>query len=162
MAQKPDGSSIGPERVTFTRPAAQRIARVVRTVESGDRAQEGLTFQHVAAGGFSGKSIRLATFSGSWNINTAKNVTFKNAPTATANATNLFWPITPTGYTNETVMIGKEGTAWYLVVPPLAVSTAQFVVSVAVAATLNTNSCSINVSTSSTTATASFLCIKVP
>lgn len=46
MAQKPDGKPAGTERVTFTRPAAQRIARAVRTVESGDRAQSGLTFRH--------------------------------------------------------------------------------------------------------------------
>jgi len=159
MAQQPDGKSASTERVTFTRPAAQRIARVVRTVESGDRAQNGLAFPHVAP---RVKFVRLATFSGSWNINTAKTVTFKNAPTATANATNLFWPITQAGYSNETVLIGKEGTAWYLVAPPLVANTAQYIVSVAVAATLNTNSCTIAVSTTPTTATASFLCIRVP
>ena len=44
MAQKPDGKPARTERVTFTRPAAERIAKVVREVEAGDRDQAGLTF----------------------------------------------------------------------------------------------------------------------
>jgi len=44
MAQKPDGKPAGTQRVTFTKPAAERIARVVRHVEGGDRDLGPLTF----------------------------------------------------------------------------------------------------------------------
>lgn len=49
MAQKPDGSAAKTERVTFTRPAAERIAKVVRAVEGGDRNSAPLRFGSVAA-----------------------------------------------------------------------------------------------------------------
>jgi len=41
---QPQGAGKG--SVTFTRQAAQRIAKVVRTVEQGDRTQPGVTFDH--------------------------------------------------------------------------------------------------------------------
>ena len=42
-AQKPDGKS-GSQRVSFTRQGADRIARVVRTVEQGDKKGNALRF----------------------------------------------------------------------------------------------------------------------
>jgi hypothetical protein len=45
-ADNGNNQSAGQKFVKFTRPAAQRIARVVRTVEAGNRSQPGLTFDH--------------------------------------------------------------------------------------------------------------------
>jgi len=65
VALKPDGKSARTERVTFTRPAAERIAQVVRTVEHGDRDSKGLTFPrpvNVGGGGGGGTPVRLAVY----------------------------------------------------------------------------------------------------
>ena len=130
MAQKPDGKPAKTERVTFTRPAAERIAKVVRTVEAGDRDQGGLTFGRPADGPPS-KTFRMGTFSGEWSIGAAKTVTFRGS-TATVSATNLFWPIP--GGPQRDCSIAKDGTAWYLLVPQLYAANA------ATAATLTTAS----------------------
>lgn len=42
-AQRPDGRNSG-QRVSFTRQGADRIARAVRTVESGDKKSNALSF----------------------------------------------------------------------------------------------------------------------
>jgi hypothetical protein len=44
-ANKPDGKS-NTQRVSFTRRDADRIGRVVRTVEAGDKKGNALTFGH--------------------------------------------------------------------------------------------------------------------
>lgn len=64
MPQRPDGKT-GTERVAFTRPAAERIAKAVRKIEAGDREAAGLVFDRrlVAA---SSKTLRLGTFTGNW------------------------------------------------------------------------------------------------
>ena len=133
MAQKPDGKPAKTERVTFTRPAAERIAKVVREVEAGDRDQGGLTFG-VRTGGSGGKAFRVCTFTGAWSIGSAKTVTFRNqtATPNTVSATNLFWPV-PDGPQRD-CSIAKDGTAWYLLVPQLYAANA------ATAATLTTAS----------------------
>lgn len=118
MAQSPDGKSASTERVTFTRPAAQRIARAVRFVEAGDRAQSGLTFEHQQSSP-AGKIFRICTFTGSWTTNTAKTVTFRNI-TSTPNtqvAHNVFVTISvSSNYTaSMNCAIAKDGTAWYLI-----------------------------------------------
>ena len=118
MPQRPDGKAAKTERVTFTKPAAERIAKVVRTVEGGDRQSAGLYFgQPGAASG--GKLFRVCTFTGSWEIGSSKTVTFKNQ-TATPNtvaAQNLFWPLPDGG--QRDCAIAKDGTAWFLLVPRL-------------------------------------------
>ena len=94
MAQKPDGKAAKTERVTFTRPAAERIAKTVRRVEQGDRGAEPLTFDR-AGGGSQTKQIRVCTFTGSWSINQTKTLTFQGV-TATPNtvvATNQLFTI---------------------------------------------------------------------
>lgn len=161
MAQKPDGKSARTERVTFTRPAAERIAKVVREVEAGDRDQAGLTFGN-RSGGSSGKVFRVCTFTGAWSIGSTKNVTYKYQSTTpnTAAATNLFFPVTSTATLD--CAIAKDGTAWFLVDVPFFSASALFVASVSVSATLNTNTCAITVAVTSTTATATFLRIGVP
>jgi hypothetical protein len=111
MAQKPDGKPAQTERVTFTRPAAERIAKVVRTVEAGDRDQGGLTFGRPADGP-PGKTFRIATFTGSWSINGVKTVTLRGS-TATLSAVNLFLSLPENGQRN--CAVAKDGTAWHLI-----------------------------------------------
>jgi hypothetical protein len=116
MAQKPDGKPARTERVTFTKPAAERIAKVVRAVEGGDRDTGPLTFGSRGVAG-NPKLFRVCTFTGAWSINAEKTVTFRNQ-TATPNtvaAVNLFCGLSPTAACD--VSIAKEGTAWYLVQP---------------------------------------------
>lgn len=115
MAKKPDGAAAGTQRVTFTKPAAERIGKVVRTVEAGNRDQGPLTFGP-RVGGASGKVFRVCTFTGSWSINASKTVTFRNQTSTpnTAAAVNLFANISaPSGAAN--CAIAKDGTAWYLI-----------------------------------------------
>jgi hypothetical protein len=118
MAKKPDGRAAGTERVTFTKPAAERIAKVVRTVEGGDRDCGPLTFGNRGVGG-NPKAFRVCTFTGAWSINAEKTVTFKNqtATPNTAAAMNLFAAITGTTATSSfrNCAIAKDGTAWYLI-----------------------------------------------
>jgi hypothetical protein len=104
------------DRVVFLRPDAERIARVVRTVEAGKRDETPLTFRRVMEGRRD-KPFRICTFTGSWDIDAAKTVTFKNQTTTpnTVSAVNLFWPV-PDGDERDCA-IGKDGTAWYLLVP---------------------------------------------
>ena len=72
MPNRPDGKSARTERVTFTRPAAERIAKVVREVEQGDRSCGPLRFDR---GGGSALPLKLATFTGNWETGTYKTVT---------------------------------------------------------------------------------------
>ena len=117
MPQRPDGKAAKTQATSFTRPAAERIARVVRKVEAGDRKENALSFQRVGGGG--GKVFRVCTFTGSWSIDAAKTVTFKNV-TSTPNtvaAVNLFATINGSTVTSTTLncAIAKDGTAWYLI-----------------------------------------------
>ena len=68
MAKRPDGAAAGTQRVTFTKPAAERIGKVVRTVEAGNRDQGPLTFGPRVAGA-SGRVFRGCTFTGAWLLN---------------------------------------------------------------------------------------------
>jgi hypothetical protein len=112
MSRKPDGKPAKTERVTFTRPAAERIAKVVRAVEAGDRDQPGITYGS-ALGGVASKTFRMATFTGSWSINSAKTVTLRGS-TATLSATNLFAAI-GTAASSRNCAVAKDGTAWFLI-----------------------------------------------
>ena len=109
-ASKGAGQAAGKSFVSFSRGAAQRIAKAVRTVEAGDRNQPGLTFDHPQFGG--GALFRTATFTGSWSIGSTKTVTYKYM-TGTANATNDLMNLPSAGTRN--CVIGREGTAWRLI-----------------------------------------------
>lgn len=111
MAQKPDGKAAGTERVTFTRPAAERIASVVRKVEAGDRDSAGLRFERVASA--VGSPLRLATFTGNWATGQYKTVTLHGS-TQTASVYNWCNPATG-GSTSSTtssryVIFGRTGS----------------------------------------------------
>lgn len=100
-------------RVDFTRGAAERIARVVRLVEQGERDQAGPRYGQVAdAPG--GKVFRICSYTGAWSIGSTNTVTFKNQTTTpnTVSATNLFLPLPNLG--TRDCAIAKDGSAWYL------------------------------------------------
>lgn len=114
-----------PDRISFTRPAVERIARVVRAVEGARPAGGGLRSRAVVSGG-KDRPFRVATFTGAWPINTAKVVTFRNVTSTpnTASATNVFLALPDRG--SQPCGIAKEGTAWYLIAyVPVAPATAQ-------------------------------------
>lgn len=103
------------ERVTFTRPAAQRISRAVRIVEGGERDTKALQFARTGDGGRSGSVFRICTFTGAWSIDTAKVVTLRNQTTTpnTLSATNLFFPLDEID--GEFVCaVAKDRGDWYL------------------------------------------------
>jgi hypothetical protein len=175
MAQKPDGKPARTERVTFTKPAAERIAKVVRAVEGGDRDTGPLTFGNRGVSG-NPKAFRVATFTGAWAIGDTKTVTFRNQ-TATPNtvaAVNLFFPF-PAPAAATDCAIAKEGTAWYLIDVPFETATAVFVGStttgivvsstqstsqvtdVTLSATLNTSNCTISIGKTLVTASTIFV-----
>jgi hypothetical protein len=114
MPQKPDGKAAKVERVAFTRPAAERIAKVVRQVEAGDRDRQpfGVGPRVQGAGG---KTLRFCTYAGSWSINATKTVTFRNVTTTpnTVAAINLFLSLPDNGTRN--CAVAKDGTAWHLI-----------------------------------------------
>lgn len=81
------------DRVTFTRPAAERIGKVVRIVEAGDREATPWTVDVRNSGGIGqGTPLRLATFTGEWQIDTVKTVTLSGS-TATYAVKNVCIPL---------------------------------------------------------------------
>ena len=114
MAKKPDGKPASVERVSFTRPAAERIGKAVRQVEAGNRDLGPIEWGP-RGGGADSKVFRVCTFTGAWAINSAKTVTFRNVTTTpnTVSATNLFCDLPSTG--DRACAVAKAGTAWYLV-----------------------------------------------
>lgn len=123
-ATRPDGSSASPQRVVFTRNAADRIADAVLKVERGNRDSQGLAWHPRMDGrGGGGQTFRVCTFTGAWSIDGIKTVTFRNQ-TATPNtltASNLFFDIPDDGTKN--CAVAKDGTAWYLVQWQWAIAT---------------------------------------
>jgi hypothetical protein len=161
MPQRPDGKAARVERVTFTRPAADRIAKAVRAVEADAASSQGPTLGYRLDGGPAGKLFRVCTFTGAWSTNSSKTVTFKYQTTTpnTVSATNLFFPID--GTSTRDCAIAKDGTAWFLVDVPFETATAVFftgtttqtvVSDITLSASLNTNNCSITVNKTLTTA----------
>ena len=118
MAKKPDGKPASVDRVSFTRPAAERIGKAVRQVEAGDRDLGPIEWGP-RGGGAASKVFRVCTFTGAWAINSAKTVTFRNVTSTpnTVSVTNLVCGLSPAGSCDAT--IAKDGTAWYLVQPNL-------------------------------------------
>jgi len=117
VPQRPDGKPASVERVAFTRPAAERIARVVRDVELGGRDSRGFGLGVRLQGSSTEKVFRVCTFTGAWSIDTSKTVTFKNQTSTpnTVSAVNLFAAISTSAGDPRNCAIAKEGTAWYLI-----------------------------------------------
>jgi hypothetical protein len=112
-AQKPDGKR-PTRRVGFTRQSADRIARVVRTVEQGDRKGTGLSFgSGPKRGGSGGDIFRMARISAPWAFEDTATITFDNPihSGATATAINYFC-----GIGGGRVGVCKDSTGvWHLV-----------------------------------------------
>lgn len=102
-------------RVDFTRSAADRIARVVRIVEGGDRGQDGPGFSRVWEEATPTKPFRVCAFTGSWTKTTFKTVSFKNQTSTpnTVSAVNIFANVVTSG--TAFCAIARDGTAWYLI-----------------------------------------------
>jgi hypothetical protein len=98
-----------PDRISFTRPAVERIANVVRAVENARPAGAGLRSRAVVPQ--SSKPFKVCTFTGAWAIDTAKVVTFRGV-TTTVSVTNLIYDLPSQG--TLPCNIAKDGTAWYL------------------------------------------------
>lgn len=97
MNRQPDGKPQRTEPVAFTKFAADRIARVVRLVEAGGREQQPLKFTRVGA---TPASLKVGTFTGSWDAGTFKTVTLSGS-TNTASVYNWSTPVvTPTTNTS--------------------------------------------------------------
>ena len=109
------GQGAGKSFVSFSRPAAQRIAKAVRTVEAGDRNQPGLTYDHPMPGG-GGKVLRVGTVTGQWATAATAVVTFYQVTSTpnTVSATNLYLPIDVASGKTAECIIAKGGTQWYL------------------------------------------------
>ena len=120
MAKKPDGKPASVSRVSFTRPAAERIGKAVREVEAGNRDLGPIEWGPRGVGGTS-RVFRVCTFTGSWNKNTQRVVTFINVTTTpnTAAATNLFVDLascSTTGTATTTkCAIARDGATWYVI-----------------------------------------------
>ena len=107
----------GRDAVQFTRESAERIANVVRAAELTPRSGQPLTFDTIQQSA-SRKTFRMATFTGSWPINTEKTVTFRGVTTTpnTVSATNLTMHLPDIGLSPPfDCQIAKDGTAWHLV-----------------------------------------------
>ncbi|NBW17777.1 MAG: hypothetical protein EBR82_58350, partial [Caulobacteraceae bacterium] len=125
----------------FTRESAERIANVVRAAELSGPVARPLMFERVDFVR-NQKSFRIATFTGSWPTGTDKTVTFKYGATATAVATNLFFPITRTAAAGDCA-IAKDGTAWFLIDVPFETATAVFASTTVLATVFGTGSTSL-------------------
>ena len=99
-------------RAVFTLEAAERIASAVRKVESGNRDEAPLSFRRVDF--TRSRPIRMAKFSGEWDLDSTHVVTFLNKTSTpnTAIVSNLL--INLPGGIDRRCAIGKEGTAWFL------------------------------------------------
>jgi hypothetical protein len=94
------GQGAGQQFVKFSRQSAQRIAKVVRHVEQGDRAGPGIVFDHPQ---FSYFKVQIATYTGAWDIGQTKTVTLLNS-TATVLVKNWCVPVTSTATESRTVL----------------------------------------------------------
>jgi hypothetical protein len=106
-------------RVDFTRGAAERIARAVRIVETGERDGAPLTFKRpVESGG--GKPLRIGTISVTWNKGSTATVTEQKgdgtakSPTVTFTAKNYFANVTVSSGTKR-VACAKVDDTWILI-----------------------------------------------
>jgi hypothetical protein len=110
-----------PDRISFTRPAVQRIASVVRAVENARPGGGPLGFRRQVMDNT--RAVKLASFLGPWPKNTENVITFRGTD-RTANASNLFFPV-PGTHTRECA-VARIGTAWHLIDVPFNERTAVF------------------------------------
>jgi hypothetical protein len=119
VAQKPDGKPANLQKVQFTRPAAERIARVVRQVELGNRDAAPLRFSpRLRSPGGIGTVLRVAKYTGSWTYQATKDVQFlylTTTPNTVSVINDMFASLPDTGTNPLNCVIAQQGTAWSLV-----------------------------------------------
>lgn len=105
------------DRVTFTRPAAERIGKVVRIVEAGDREAAPYAVD-VRLQNQGGGAIKICTFTGAWPIGGSKTVDAKFPPNTSDvrsyTAVNLFASVSGACGARDCA-IAKDGGTWYLI-----------------------------------------------
>jgi hypothetical protein len=109
------------ERISFTRPSAERIARAVRVVENTRPGGAALGFRRQMLE--AARVVKLATFQGPWPRDSVNIITFKGSD-RTAEAANLFFPVPDTQMRD--CAVAKIGTAWHLIDVPFYTATAVF------------------------------------
>jgi hypothetical protein len=100
--------------VQFTGEAAKRIANVVRTVEAGPRGVQPVDWGMPRLDGVGGIVFRMATYTGSWTINTDNTVKFLSNTEQTALARNILLTL-PEATEDRNCAVAKDGTAWFLI-----------------------------------------------
>lgn len=132
MAKRPDGKPARTERVTFTRPAAERIAKAVRTVEGGNRDCRPITYGARIASP-AGTSVKLAYYTatsdwvavsplGATSASNTKTVQFcfpTTTPFQTALCVNHMAPLplrtTVATLAVQIVVMAKDAGQWRLI-----------------------------------------------
>lgn len=105
---RPDGKSAKTQRVTFTKSSAERISRVVRKVEAGNRGAQPLRYEPRISS--SKAAVRFCSWTANWQHDTAQQITFDPAGT-TATAKNVVL-----GFGPGNGWVAKKGTAgWHLI-----------------------------------------------
>ena len=156
-AQRPDGKS-GGQRVSFTRQGADRIARVVRTVEAGDKKGNGLSFgkRFYTPPASAGDIFRIAAFTGTWDVDSTKTIEFIDPvhSNATATAINYFCGIAG----GEVGVARNASNVWHLISWEMQEVCTTRVIDIEVE--LNTANC--NIARTLVTATQKFLRLTFP
>jgi hypothetical protein len=103
--------------IQFTRESAERIASVIRATEVTPRPGKPLTFEPYLQADTNRRVFRMCTFTGAWDIETYKTVTFRNITTMpnTVEAINVFVSLGTSASDPRPCAIAKDGTAWYLI-----------------------------------------------
>lgn len=96
----------------FTRESAERVANVVRTAEVTPSPASPLTFGNRFQQR-SSRQVRLVSFTGQWNKDTFKIVSFADG--TTTNAANVFYTVYPQSPQPTMCMVEKEPDGWYFV-----------------------------------------------
>ena len=81
------------DRVTFTKPAAERIGKVVRIVEGGDREAAPYTVDVRMES--QRAAVRFCSWTSTWTYGGVASVRFDPATNATATATNVILGVGP-------------------------------------------------------------------
>jgi hypothetical protein len=168
MPPKPNGKNDRNDRIAFTRGSAERISKVVRQVEAGNRDEAALSFGSRPPPSASPTlTVRMGTFSSPWPRGSTATITFLHGGgTATASNTLISYPAPPHGKATVNCVVAKESATWYLanweVVTATAtivsaIGTATAVVDISLSASLNTTSCAITIGKTNTTASFSFV-----
>lgn len=78
------------DRVTFTPGSAERIAKVVRIVEAGNRDASGYVTSPRLQDAIAGSgAVKFCSWTGTWSYNSTAAITFASGTAATATATNV-------------------------------------------------------------------------